>query len=119
MCVSSMAVLFFVNLSIISIYLFLFKKFLFFLKIDENSIWEELGSPSIFMNNTPKNMMATLGYLFSKKYSKSSSSRVVSYGNKTRALFIYYLFVILASTGYIIYAENLGSKSLLAVAGSA
>lgn len=104
-----MVILFLVNFLIMAIYFFLLKRFLYFLKIDENAIWEELGSPSIFMNNTPKNMMETLGYLFSKKYSKSSSSRVVSYGNKTRALFICYLFVIFASTGYIIYAENLGS----------
>jgi hypothetical protein len=48
-----------------------------YLREKQPSIWEELGKPTLFWNNSPGNQMKVLAYLKDKKYESSGDPDMI------------------------------------------
>ena len=61
-------------------------------KNSDSTLFEELGSPHIFHNNTPSHTLKALKTLLLFKYLQSNSKKVVMWGNITMVFFVLVLF---------------------------
>ena len=65
--------------------------FLLYLKHKHRSIWEELGSPSLIYNNSFKNNIAVMKYLWKKIYKKTNDITLHRLGGAIQYFFIFYV----------------------------
>jgi hypothetical protein len=91
--VSSVVALFFVILFGlvavgIVIYLVLIVRLLARLRVSHPAAYEALGSPSLFINNTPRNNLALLGWLYRRDYSALGDVVTVRSADTVRTLLL-------------------------------
>ena len=55
-------------------------------KEEDNDLWELMGKPHIFLNNTPMNFSKFMSCLTKSEYLKSNSKRVRGYGILSKTL---------------------------------
>jgi len=57
-------------------------------------IWQELGSPTIFLNNSIQNSLKTQGFLWKKKYAELADSQFVRLCNTLRMVTLFYIIYL-------------------------
>lgn len=85
----------------IGLMLWLFQyKFFLFLKEKYPTLWNELGSPTLFFNKSIKNSIETFKFLKRKEYLKINDPNLTKL---SKILFNFYLFYIVSFLFFFIY----------------
>jgi hypothetical protein len=72
-----------------------------YLKKNHVGVWEALGSPSLFINNSIKNNWLFIKFLFKKEY---LSVNDIVFQRMAKACALYYIFYLVFFVGVIIFA---------------
>lgn len=70
-----------------------YSNLLVYLKRKHREVWESLGSPSLFLNNTIANGFRTQSFLLRRKYATLNDPSLVKKGD--RLIFVYYSYFFL------------------------
>ncbi|MDE2196124.1 MAG: hypothetical protein KGJ56_02910 [Gammaproteobacteria bacterium] len=78
------------------------------LKEKYQSVWNSLGSPTLFWNSSPKNQIATIGFVYKGKYKQLNDSAVTQTCKKIFLIHIigYIMFPIMVIFYLIMIAKS-------------
>jgi len=80
------------------LYLVLVRKLLSRLETNHTATWQELGVPSLFLNNNPRNNLLVLRFLWKRQYLSLQDPAITQLASRVRGL----VLVLLVSFGFLI-----------------
>jgi hypothetical protein len=70
--------------------------FLRHLRLRQHAIWEQLGEPSLLLNNNIKNNLAVLRFLLKQEYRNTKDKSLIRLASFVRIYLLFYFFYFLA-----------------------
>ena len=71
-----------------AVYLFLIRKVLVHLETNHTVTWRQLGEPSLFLNNSPRNSLLVVRFLWNKQYLLLQDAELTHLASRVRGLLV-------------------------------
>ncbi len=71
-----------------AVYLILIRKVLIHLETNHTVTWQQLGKPSLFLNNSPRNSLLVVRFLWDKQYLSLQDAELTHLASRVRRLLL-------------------------------